>query len=634
MASVNTASTSVVVAPQAAIALQQAQAAQQNAQTMAAMQQCIASASSGALRQSPGPDLAAQGQEAAGKIGAYMHDNKMAKCDVNDLYKMANNEGGKVPPDVQDAAKFMLSNPEIYKKIETADVKGADGISGINNFDKAAQGLIDLKSPSQPPSHPMPMASIMPVPTRPDLGIGLPGGAEPSQAKQGQEAAGTLAAYMRDNGMNKVDANDLYKIANNEGGKVPPDVQDAAKFLLANPDVYKKIETADVKGADGISGTGNLNKAAQGLVNLESPEATQKLTTGLDNALQAMQQPATAGAMAASPALAALLERLKNLQQTQGGELQPAADAVAGHPVMEAGVKAKQFNDQCENAAGKLGAYMNDNKMAKCDVNDLYKIANNEGGKVPPDVQDAAKFMLANPDVYKKIETTDVAGADGISSANNFDKAAQGLVKFTPPTQQPGGVPAEVAQPTLDGAKDIMAKCPPGSPAEDKLIDTMTNDLLQLMQEDLKQGKVDPAKVKMLEVLTNMKEDPLSVGGPPQQTQAQPAQTAQKAEPAQTAQTAEPAQTAQKAEPAQEKAPTKPLHPLNPMLAGDQQLRGGMDQILQQTLNNPGDQLLSNALMQLLMVGQQTPSAGGAFMQQPMPNMFALQQQEEPEEVD
>jgi hypothetical protein len=81
-------------------------------------------------------------EKAAGALGAYMHANGMRGLDVNTLYGLANNKGGKVPQDVQDAARFMLSHPKIYEKIETADKAGADGKSGVWNFDKAAQGLV------------------------------------------------------------------------------------------------------------------------------------------------------------------------------------------------------------------------------------------------------------------------------------------------------------------------------------------------------------------------------------------------------------------------------------------------------------------------------------------------------------
>ncbi|WCM87877.1 hypothetical protein [Acidovorax sp. NCPPB 3576] len=56
------------------------------------------------------------------------------------LYQLA--ESGTAPPKVAEAAKFMLQNPDIYKAIETHDVPGADGKSGVGNLLAAARGEV------------------------------------------------------------------------------------------------------------------------------------------------------------------------------------------------------------------------------------------------------------------------------------------------------------------------------------------------------------------------------------------------------------------------------------------------------------------------------------------------------------
>ena len=43
---------------------------------------------------------------------------------------------------VAEPAKFMLHNPQVFKAIETHDVAGADGKSGIGNFQAAARGEV------------------------------------------------------------------------------------------------------------------------------------------------------------------------------------------------------------------------------------------------------------------------------------------------------------------------------------------------------------------------------------------------------------------------------------------------------------------------------------------------------------
>ncbi|WP_425258762.1 hypothetical protein ACPOLB_24960 [Rubrivivax sp. RP6-9] len=405
----------------------------------------------------PQPNLAERAKDEAGALAAYMNANGMKKLDVNQLYNLSNNKGGNVPPDVQQAAKFMLQHPAIYKKIETADVKGADGISGVGNMNKAAQGLINLDQPTLQPIRP----AVMP---RPGLG------------ERAENEAGTLAAYMNAKGLKTIDVNQLYNLSNNKGGDVPKDVQQAAKFMLQHPAIFKKIETADVKGADGISGVGNLNKAAQGLLNLDRPTLQPIRAAVMPRADLGERAENEAGTLAAymnDKGLKTIdVNQLYNLSNNKGGnvpeDVQQAAKFMLQHPAifkkietadvkgadgisgvgnlnkaaqgqinLDASVSLRpavmprqSLGERAENEAGTLAAYMNANGLKVIDVNQLYNLSNNKGGNVPPDVQQAAKFMLQNPEIYKKIETSDVAGADGISGVANLNKAAQGLTDF------------------------------------------------------------------------------------------------------------------------------------------------------------------------------------------------------------
>jgi hypothetical protein len=92
-------------------------------------------------------------------------------------------------------------------------------------------------------------------------GSGASGGAAPMTM---QNAAGVLASYMGQHGINAEDVNSLYNLANNADGATPSTVQQAAQTMLANPGAYQQIETHDVAGADGLSGVGNFQWAAQG----------------------------------------------------------------------------------------------------------------------------------------------------------------------------------------------------------------------------------------------------------------------------------------------------------------------------------------------------------------------------------
>src|SRR5258706_13501004 len=80
-----------------------------------------------------------------------------------------------------------------------------------------------------------------------------------TQNTHGKEAAGVLASYMHQNGINDTDPNQLYQFATNKGGDIPPDVQGAAAYMLKNPEVYKQIETNDNPAADGKSSAAGLS---------------------------------------------------------------------------------------------------------------------------------------------------------------------------------------------------------------------------------------------------------------------------------------------------------------------------------------------------------------------------------------
>ncbi|SDI40391.1 hypothetical protein [Paraburkholderia phenazinium] len=177
-----------------------------------------------------------------------------------------------------------------------------------------------------------------------------------------QSASGALAGYMQQNNIGSLDPNQLYQMAYNPAPGTPSDVSEAAQYMLQNPDTFNQIETHDVPGADGIAGANDFDWAAQG---------------GLGNV------PATPVAVAAS--------------QTDA-----------------------------QSASGALAGYMHDNGINTLDPNQLYQIAYNPQANTPPGVSAAAAYMLQNSDTFNQIETHDVAGADGIAGANDFDWAAEG----------------------------------------------------------------------------------------------------------------------------------------------------------------------------------------------------------------
>ena len=78
--------------------------------------------------------------KSAKTVADYMRKNGKSAITGQELAQLANNTSGKVPTDVSDAAKYMQRHPDVFTAIETHDVAGADNLSGVWNFDWAANG--------------------------------------------------------------------------------------------------------------------------------------------------------------------------------------------------------------------------------------------------------------------------------------------------------------------------------------------------------------------------------------------------------------------------------------------------------------------------------------------------------------
>jgi hypothetical protein len=211
------------------------------------------------------------------------------------------------------------------------------------------------------------------------INLGLNSGMAAGADKAGREspamqAAGAIAGFMHQNGLDTMDANKLFAMARNDKGEVSKAVQKAASMLLAAPKLFQAIDSHGRPGADGKAPLHNFDQSAQGRV----PDIEINIGAGGS-----------------------------------------AGDGVQGD--------AGSATDM-QSAAGTLGAHMRQAGIEVMDPNKLYELATDKDGNVPEDVQQAAKFMLSHPEAYKQIETRDVAGADGKSGAWNFDDAAKGLV--------------------------------------------------------------------------------------------------------------------------------------------------------------------------------------------------------------
>jgi hypothetical protein len=126
-------------------------------------------------------------------------------------------------------------------------------------LDLLQQALSALEGQSQNGSGSTPQPGLTP----PDSTLrgSTPPGSDPITA---QDAAATLSSYASQNGIKTITPDTLYSLSQNSSGNTPPAVQQAATFMLQNPNIYNQIETHDQPGADGIAAVGDLQWAANG----------------------------------------------------------------------------------------------------------------------------------------------------------------------------------------------------------------------------------------------------------------------------------------------------------------------------------------------------------------------------------
>lgn len=73
-------------------------------------------------------------------VADYMRQKGKSAINGQELSQLASNTSGNVPADVSAAAQYMQRHPDVFTAIETHDVAGADNLSGVWNFDWAANG--------------------------------------------------------------------------------------------------------------------------------------------------------------------------------------------------------------------------------------------------------------------------------------------------------------------------------------------------------------------------------------------------------------------------------------------------------------------------------------------------------------
>ncbi|WP_343314992.1 hypothetical protein AAIB41_15875 [Brucella sp. BE17] len=95
-----------------------------------------------------------------------------------------------------------------------------------------------------------------------------------------------MVDYMKEKGKSAINADELAALARNASGDVPAEVSAAAAYMQRHPDVFTAIETHDVAGADGLSGSWNFEWAAQGGLAGTSIEAIANMEESFNRAIE------------------------------------------------------------------------------------------------------------------------------------------------------------------------------------------------------------------------------------------------------------------------------------------------------------------------------------------------------------
>ncbi|MGJ8526434.1 hypothetical protein LMG33818_002185 [Halomonadaceae bacterium LMG 33818] len=208
-------------------------------------------------------------ESASRQLEGYFEGKGQSTFTLNDLKDLAANKGGNVPKDIQQAASFLSNsdNAPVWSAIEQHDVPNQkDNLSSLSNLDWAAHGGLEGSS-AQLQAQENEQSSLLKELQGLQTQLNNVG---TNQSPSIQSTSQTLLSYLQGKGQDVFDTSDLQNMADNKGGSVPKDVQQAAQYYLNHPGVWSAVETHDVAGADGKSGLGNLEFAADGGFNNSS----------------------------------------------------------------------------------------------------------------------------------------------------------------------------------------------------------------------------------------------------------------------------------------------------------------------------------------------------------------------------
>ncbi|ATB34634.1 hypothetical protein CYFUS_000041 [Cystobacter fuscus] len=368
---------------------------------------------------------------------------------LGELKNLANPANG-APPELQQAAQFLLSHPSMAKVIDGAKGKGGDVHINRADLQKMMAGapagsLPGPVSNDLAPKMSAAMASLLGAsPTAGNIPTSAPTTAMSPATASGTFASPTQGAPMdvygaaqalknhfavaegigtngkgKGSGDGNIGLGELKQLANPASG-APAQLQQAAQFLLAHPAMAKVLDGAKGKGGDVHINMADLNKL---LANAPAgsgagPSAAQ---SQLQNLLGNAPAP-TANAQSQLQNLQNMAQTLSSAMASLLGSSPISGSAPMQQPMGASGTAAPGGMDVYKAASAldkhfavAEGIGMNGKGKGSGDGNiglsELKNLANPKSG-APAELQQAAQFLLAHPAMAKVIDGAKGKGGD------------------------------------------------------------------------------------------------------------------------------------------------------------------------------------------------------------------------------
>ncbi|MFY0582517.1 hypothetical protein ACN28S_56955 [Cystobacter fuscus] len=413
---------------------------------------------------------------------------------LGELRNPANPANG-APPQLQQAAQFLLNHPSMAKVIDGAKGKGGEvhiNMADLNKIIASApggSGAMPAASNNLAPMMSSAMASL--------LGSNPIGGgnltAPPTTAMSPAMASGSFAAPTQQapmdvygaaaalknhfavaegigtNGKGKgsgdgnIGLGELRNPANPANG-APPQLQQAAQFLLAHPAMAKVIDGAKGKGGEVHINMADLNKILS-----SAPAGSGAGPSAAQSQLQNLLGNAPAGGGAGSSQLQNLQNMAQNMAQTMSSAMASllGSSPIAGSAPMQQPMGAAPAGGMdVYKAAAALdkhfavaeGIGTNGKGKGSGDGNiglgELRNLANPKSG-APAELQQAAQFLLAHPAMAKVID-----GAKGKGGEVHISRADLKNMMANAPAGNQGGAPmmanAPIGNQGAQGGNSLM----------------------------------------------------------------------------------------------------------------------------------------------------------------------------------